>query len=305
MKYHQKKAKSSKQKIYKMKGCSTKTRKSRSSSGGSFSFSRDLANNNLAYPGKGITFLPNPALAYTGKGGASNLACSDGLTQAPLAYTGNTNTNGQNAAYPSSGPPAVSQNWLGSQQKGGCGCNLLQGGFQKGGGCGSCGINYLVKSGGSRRHRASCKCSACKNTHQKGGNGLPYGQGLPEMKDIAYPNGLAGSPWKPPIPNWPGVNGVSGDHNHLSYNTYAPNDVSRQMVSTGANPPFSVGGSKTKKHRQKGGVLSNFLGQDLTNLGRTFQFNLGSTYNALNGYSAPVNPLPWKDQLVAANSSKM
>lgn len=299
MKYHQKKTKSSKQKIYKMKGCSQKTRKYRSSSGGS-SFSTNLANNNLAYPGKGITFLPNPALAYTGKGGSSNLACNGGPSQAPLAYTGNT--NGQNPAYPSSGPPAASQNWLGSQQNGGCGCGLNL--MQKGGSCNSCGMNYLVKSGGSN-HRSSCKCSSCKKVQQKGGNGLPYGQGLPQMKDIPYPNGLAGSPWKPPIPNWPGVDGVSGGRNHLSYNTYSPNDVSRQMVSTGANPPFSVGGSKTKKRKQKGGVFSNFLAQDLTNLGRSFQFNLGSAYNALNGYAAPVNPLPWKDQLVVANAGKI
>jgi hypothetical protein len=39
--------------------------------------------------------------------------------------------------------------------------------------------------------------------------------------------------------------------------------------------------------------------QDLINLGRQFQFGLGSAYNALAGYSSPVNPLPWRDQLPA------
>jgi hypothetical protein len=35
----------------------------------------------------------------------------------------------------------------------------------------------------------------------------------------------------------------------------------------------------------------------LINLGRQFQFGLGSAYNALAGYAAPVNPMPWRDQL--------
>jgi hypothetical protein len=53
-------------------------------------------------------------------------------------------------------------------------------------------------------------------------------------------------------------------------------------------------GGKKKKHR--GGTLSNFLAQDCINLGRQFQFGVGSAYNALAGYAAPVNPIPWKDQ---------
>jgi hypothetical protein len=283
---------SKRQKMYKMKGCSLKKR-----TGGSSS-SVNLADYNLAYPAKGITFLPNPALAYTGKmstGGSSKLACRGDTnvngqsTRDVLAYTGTGSPF--SSAYPSPGPPPASQNWLGSQMNGG-------GEGMEGGSC-NCGSPIL--QGGS--HRSSCKCSACKNV-QKGGNGLPYGQGLPEMRGAPYPNGLTGAPWKPPIANWPGVNGISGDRNHLSYNTYSPNDVSRQMVATGANPPFSIGGSriggKTRrrkgKYSKKGGVLSNFISQDFVNLGRQFKFDLGSTYNALNGYSAPVNPLPWKDQ---------
>ena len=38
------------------------------------------------------------------------------------------------------------------------------------------------------------------------------------------------------------------------------------------------------------------MGQDLLNLGRQFNFGIGSAYNALAGYSSPINPLPWKDQ---------
>ena len=102
--------KSKKQKVYKMKGCSSKSRKSRS--GGS----TNLADYNLAYPAKGITFLPNPALAYTGTsagrmtGGSSNLACMGDTnvngqsTRDVLAYTGTSSSS----AYPSQGPPPAS-----------------------------------------------------------------------------------------------------------------------------------------------------------------------------------------------------
>lgn len=284
--------KSKKQTMYKMKGCSSKSRKSRS--GGS----TNLADYNLAYPAKGITFLPNPALAYTGasassgasRGGASNLACRGDTnvngqsTRDVLAYTGTSSPI--SSAYPSQGPPPASQNWLGSQMTGG-----------------SCNCGMPILQGGS--HRTSCKCSTCKSG-QKGGNGLPYGQGLPEMQGARYPNGLTGSPWKPPIPDWPGVDGISGDRNHLSYNTYSPNDVSRQMVDVGANPPFSGGARRRRRTKttkrglrrgKKGGTFSNFITQDFINLGRQVQNNLGTTYNALNGYAAPVSPLPWKDQL--------
>ena len=70
------------------------------------------------------------------------------------------------------------------------------------------------------------------------------------------------------------------------------------MIATGANPPFSIGGRAKKRGRkQKGGTMSNFISQDLINLGRQIQFGVGSVYNGLLGYSAPVNPMPWKGQL--------
>ena len=55
---------------------------------------------------------------------------------------------------------------------------------------------------------------------------------------------------------------------------------------------------KTRKSRYKykykgGGILP----EDLVNLGRDFTYNLKSAYNVMNGYKAPVNPLPFKDQL--------
>jgi hypothetical protein len=102
---------------------------------------------------------------------------------------------------------------------------------------------------------------------QKGGNcGIPY------------PDGLVGNPVSP----------SAGPGYYYPMNTYK-NDISRDMQTS---PPI-VGG---RRHR-KGGGFSNFLGQDLVNFGRGLQYSSGSTYNALMGYPAPVNPLPWKDQL--------
>jgi hypothetical protein len=288
--YSNKQLKSSKQKIYKMKGCSSKTKKNRIG-GKSLGNLLNINANNLAIPAKNITFLPNPNLAYTGKGG-SNLSCRGDTnvngysTNDVLAFTGTKSPISN--AYPSTGPVPRATNWLGSQQKGGC----------------NCGQNYAVQAGGSSfQHRPECKCSSCKQNVKKGGNGLPYGQGLPQMKGPSYPDGLVGSPWSPSVADWPGVDGIPGDRNYLEYNTYSPVDISREMIDTGANPPFSIDGSKKNKktrfnkRSKKGGVSSNMLSQDLINLGRQFQFNLGSSYNALNGYKAPVNPLPWKDQI--------
>ena len=231
--------KTRKQKIYRMKGCSKrckkhKKHKSRKHLGGNkYSSSNKYSGGgdmNLAYTGKPIFSIPNPHLAYTGK----------------------ENINGANPLNPNTGPPAASQNWLGT-------------------------------------------------TIQKGGNGLPYGEGLPLMKSIPYPNGLTGGTWGADF-KWPGTNNVGGDFNHYSENTYN-NDVPNQMIATGAQPPFSIGGGRKirKNKNQKGGAVSNFLFQDLVNVGRQTQFGLGSTYNVLRGYSPPVNPLPWKGQLASRN----
>ena len=178
-------------------------------------------------------------------------------------------------------------------QSGGCGCSapIVGGGKRrrKGGSCSQCAPSFMI---GGTTHRIGCRCSQCKKQMtMKGGN-----------KGIPYPDGLVGSSWTQNVSGWPGVNGVPGDSNHYSLNTYN-NDISRQMVNVGANRPFlNIKGGRNKKQKQKGGTLSNFLGQDLINLGRQFQFGVGSAYNALAGYGAPVNPLPWKDQLPSRTS---
>ena len=52
--------------------------------------------------------------------------------------------------------------------------------------------------------------------------------------------------------------------------------------------------NKNKSKKQRGGALSNFLYQDLVNVGRQFQYGVGTTYNALRGFDSPVNPMPWQ-----------
>jgi hypothetical protein len=258
------------QKIYKMKGCSKKTLKNKKHLGGS----SGAADVNLAYTGKTVQTVPNPFLAYTGKGGTS---CSSNLTPS-LAIP--VNTNAVDRSLPNTGP--VSLGGLGTPflnpqgaQRGGCGCGmpLLSGGAKRGG----CGPSCMV--GG--KHRVGCKCSSCK---MKGGN-----------KGIPYPDGLVGAPMTSQPSGWPGVDGVQGGRNYIAPNNYHT-DVQTAIISTGAQPPFSIGGSR-KSRKQKGGTLSNFMAQDLINLGRQFSFGLGSAYNALTGYAPPTNPMPWKDQL--------
>jgi hypothetical protein len=264
---------SRKQKLYKMVGCSKKTQKNYL--GGS-------TDTPLAYTGQPSFFVPNPHLSYTGKGGSSCSLTTN--TSVP------TNTNGENRTLPNTGPVSAGQNTIFnsalSQTGGSCGCDapLMSGGGKnnkRGGMCPLCSLGFMV---GGKKHRNGCRCTSCKSQEMKGGNaGIPY------------PDGLVGSPWTPSSSGWPGVDGIPGDNNYYPVNTYN-NDVSRQMVDVGANPPFlNIKGGK--KNKQKGGTLSNFLTQDLINLGRQFQFGIGSAYNALAGYSAPVNPMPWRDQL--------
>jgi hypothetical protein len=117
---------------------------------------------------------------------------------------------------------------------------------------------------------------------------------------IPYPNGLVGNAWTLSSNGWPGVDGIPGNRNYLEPNLYDKGDPQTAMIATGANPPFSVGGGRVKRHRhtrQRGGDVTRLMPQDLVNLGRQVQFGVGSTYNALNGYPAPVNPQPWADQL--------
>ena len=240
-----KRSKRKTQRLYKMRGCNKKSKKMRF--GGSPAVGADF---NLAYTSdNSVKTVPNPFLAYTGKGGS---------------------------AYPSAGPPANGFNFLNPQNT------------QKGGNCPSC----LAMRGGS--HRSGCKCSECKKTMSGGTmNRKAMMTGGSGNNGNPYPNGLVGSSWTSNSNGWPGVDNIGGNRNYLELNKY-PTDPQTAIINTGAQPPYSVGG---RKKRQKGGSFSNFLAQDIINLGRQFQYGLGSAYNGISGHEAPINPMPWKGQL--------
>jgi hypothetical protein len=141
-------------------------------------------------------------------------------------------------------------------------------------------------------------------------------------------NPFVGDAWAANVGRWPGVQGIAGVTNHFS-----PYDVTKdpnlqsiserdggifpQPVWTGRGgqhhypiPQATLGGRRdasattggkrmskrmSKKMRKTGGGI---IPQDLINGGRNIMYGLGSTYNAMAGYPAPVNPLPYKDQLM-------
>jgi hypothetical protein len=95
--------KRSKQKVYKMKGCSKNTRRNKKYLGGS-------ADINLAYPSSTVRTVPNTNLAYS------------------------PNSVDISRAYPSTGPAANGFNFLNSNgQNGGCGCGVQSAGGMRGG----------------------------------------------------------------------------------------------------------------------------------------------------------------------------
>jgi hypothetical protein len=185
-------------------------------------------------------------------------------------------------------------------------------------GCkGNCYLNRRLK-GGSGCGPGGCPIPplSWKQMQQfQGGSGIP--------------GPFVGQPWT--ANSWPGQNGVSNDNNYLAnYKDVVANDPSyhQSMNAAGYNSINSkVGGytydakvfpkskSKSKRSSSKSKSSSSksttssyrtsdtingggLVPQDLVNLGRDFMYNLNSAYNALNGYGAPVNPLPYKDQLI-------
>jgi len=242
----------------------------------------------MAYTGYSTNTQTNPFLAYTGRGGSNR---ADNITLPPgadvMSPKNMSGLYGSNPALPNTGPESLNKSTIptnmGSMQRGGS-CNTCTNVMQ-GGSCSSC--NYPVMNGGS------CGCNKLMGGKQKGGQTI-------------NPQGLLGSSWTPNSRGWPGVDGISGNRNYLSYNDYKV-DPQTALISLGANRPFLFGGSKknagkrrkrlTKRRKQRGGNGSNLLSQDFINLGRQIQYNLGSSYNALNGYPAPTPVLPWQGQL--------
>jgi hypothetical protein len=188
-----------------------------------------------------------------------------------------------------------------TRRGGGCNCKLpFMGGkkmssrrYKKGGGCSSCPLQQMQKGG----------CTSCSSSVllQSGGSHLP-----------SLPPALVGAPWTPAIGGWPGVAGQSGVTNHYSMNNYKPFDPQTQVMSERAGPLFlgkytggcgkCIGrknrGRKSRGCKSRGKRGGGLIPQDLVNFGRTLTYGLGSAYNSVNGYSQPVSPLPYKDQLV-------
>jgi hypothetical protein len=193
------------------------------------------------------------------------------------------------------------------------GCsNKKRTGKQRGGGCGC----SLLSGGRSRRHKKIMAYPAANSASQtafakdylaytgkQNGGGvinpaLPYGPinnygGARQMRGGGsgkWPDGLTGSAWGAKTSELPGMNGVSGDRNFLQYNKHIPVDPQTQGV---INSRAMSGGGK--RRGQRGGA--NFFTQDLVNMGRQVLFGAQSSYNALGGYTAPVNQMPWKGHL--------
>jgi hypothetical protein len=159
---------------------------------------------------------------------------------------------------------------------------------QNGGQCGQCGQIPVTQNGGELPHFNFFKPAA------------------------PIPGPFVGSAWGASVKEWPGVNGIGGDRNYLkSYADVVTNDPQQQMIEdTGYKTLNSIVGGgynrkKSKRRRPKrvsfklkrGGGL---VPQDLVNLGRDFNYNFKSAYNTINGYKAPVDPLPYKDHLTGA-----
>lgn len=166
-----------------------------------------------------------------------------------------------------------------------------------------------------------CNCShhcpgTCYLRRQKGGSGCgscgcplapyPMKGGVFFKPAGSMPGPIVGSNWGTSLNKWPGINGDGNDRNYLkSYN--ADNNIvakdpqlQMSMNDSGYNFLNSMVGGKRKKSRSKVLKGGGLIPQDLVNLGMDMSFNVKSAYNALGGYSAPINPLPYKDQL--ANS---
>jgi hypothetical protein len=146
-----------------------------------------------------------------------------------------------------------------------------------------------------------CKCTNACKCKKKNNNNLRYRRKTKTKRNKQ--NG--GNFYKPapPIPGpfigepigetpstWPGENGIGGDRNYYTENKY---NVDPQTM-------MKLGGKCKKRTRRKkgGGAFS----QGLVNIGRSIGYNLGSSSNQIRGYDAPINPLPWKDQLTLNKS---
>jgi hypothetical protein len=215
----------------------------------------------------------------------------------------NKNKNKKNPECPKCGPnchcgpncncshPCPGQCYLNRRRKkshkggagsgcGSCGCPIAPYKMNQSGGTCACQMGGISQMGGT--------CGTCGL--QQGGNFFKSASAIPGP-DI-------GNPWGASPAQWPTMDGISNNRNYLSnYKNVIGNDPQLQMSMNDAGYKTLnslVGGKRRNKSRRiKGGSL---VPQDLVNLGSDLSFNLNSAYNAMNGFKAPVNPLPYKDQ---------
>ena len=159
--------------------------------------------------------------------------------------------------------------------------------------------------GGTRRREKRTRttkqrggsCTTCQV--QSGGRGGFYRPAGP------IPGPFIGSAWNAPVIDWPGVNRIGGDRNYLADNLYHSDPQTMMMLGGKKHTKKEKEKQKQKQkmidllRKKRGGGL---IPQDLVNLGRSLSYNIGSAYNALNGYSPPVNPLPYMDQIPKSKS---
>ena len=163
------------------------------------------------------------------------------------------------------GCPLAPFSWKQMQQRGGKYADVLNGAP----------ILGTAQNGGN--------CNACSNSPVMTGGSF-YKPAAP------MPGPFIGQAWSPSVSSWPGVDGISNNRNFLADNLYNAGDPQTMM---------KLGGKRMNKRIRGGGLIP----QDLVNLGRDASFNFKSVYNTLNGYSAPIDPLPYKDQLSSSISA--
>ena len=164
----------------------------------------------------------------------------------------------------------------------------------------------LLGSSGQNGGMCSTACGVIPVIPNQNGGSQFYKPGPPALGPIV------GEPWGTPVSQWPGVDGIGGNRNWLQYNNFET-DVSRQMKLGGKknmNTTSSLTSSSDSSSNSSSSSYTTFGGglipQDLVNLGSNTAFNFKSAYNAINGYPAPVNPLPYKDQLTdSLNASRI
>lgn len=126
-----------------------------------------------------------------------------------------------------------------------------------------------------------------RNVNLKGGN-INY------KNPTNIPGPFVGESWSGQIKNWSGVDGIGSNHNYLENNLYNKGDPQTSMNLDYSNnkPNFNLKGA---------GIIP----QDLTNIGRMLQYNVGTAYNSINGYEKPINPMPYNDQFNSRYNSNV